>query len=968
MRPVLASALASLLPLAAILPTARAQWHYGHPGGGGQIQAINLDPNLPGRAYIHSDVEGNYRTDDYGLTWEWIGKTLIHHMSFTTAVEPGNSSRIYTGTAYGLHVSDDAGQTYTFLSSHAQVAGSASATSTILIHPNQPHTLYTLNGWFIKDSGVQNLEGQTEQPTQTRFGTRRLFKSADRGATWSALTYEAGSDYRHAYSLEFDFTDASAQTLYLGAFSGLYRTTNGGTSWTKLPAPAAYSNPTCRGATLTPDGRFVFAVWGERDSADNSTTTTTTRVLTTPWVARVGQWNWTQLASPASPNGLYFPAASVNEYWKPVIDPRSGSAAHGLANTYQFLLGAMASSADTSQGLFLGTFTPNPDDLTVAGSFAYAFKQSVGVARNQEGWVFDMGWNNISPQCRQYAWTPPTWPTRSLWLASQQSLYLAPLDPATRQVDRDGIVVRSTEPVRTIAGTTFYQNRGFSSTVNFDHDAYQTYVVQTMADNCLLESWDSGASWTQAFAPLGTGSGDAAHILRPEGAFAAKPAYVLAAVAPGPGGGTTNSIGSLRAKAIVLDPTTTAQMNAWTNIAGNNAGAAGLDENPNTATPGAGQRIYSIESHPSNRGLVFLGTLTGLFVIDNIYPLIESGTGAFAKITSGSLSINRVWPDPADQNRVHYYVSAGTSRGLYRATRANGVWTTTALVQNQNMREAAYWRDGSTEYLAYAVVDNGSNPATPLLFVSNDGGASFQSVLTHQQILDTHPEPWWEQNSTQMAFTVVGLAGHADKLIASTHVEFGKHGYAMIELTLGGASGSVTAARRDWTGLWPLHGYMHMPRIWRAKTIAWNGEVFYAAATRGGGLWWRQLSNPPLTYPDWAYTAGLDLAAPGAQPASDPDADGANNLLEYALATSPLAPATEPNVRITNIGDNLSLSFLRARPELTYEVLASSDLLSWQTLATNPGAVSLTTPVTFTDPEPVSTSSRRFLRLRVTAP
>jgi hypothetical protein len=104
-------------------------------------------------------------------------------------------------------------------------------------------------------------------------------------------------------------------------------------------------------------------------------------------------------------------------------------------------------------------------------------------------------------------------------------------------------------------------------------------------------------------------------------------------------------------------------------------------------------------------------------------------------------------------------------------------------------------------------------------------------------------------------------------------------------------------------------------------------------------------------------------------PAADPDADGLPNLLEYALALDPSAPDPEPNVRITNIGPNgeLSLTFLRARSDLTYTVEASSDLApdSWAVIATNPGDVSLTTPVTVTDTEPAT--PRRFLRLRVTS-
>jgi hypothetical protein len=102
-------------------------------------------------------------------------------------------------------------------------------------------------------------------------------------------------------------------------------------------------------------------------------------------------------------------------------------------------------------------------------------------------------------------------------------------------------------------------------------------------------------------------------------------------------------------------------------------------------------------------------------------------------------------------------------------------------------------------------------------------------------------------------------------------------------------------------------------------------------------------------------------------PLADPDGDGLPNLLEYALDQDPLVPASEPNVRITNIAPALSLSFLRARAELTYIVEASSTLApgSWTVIATNPGAVSLTVPVAVTDTVAVSTESRRFLRLRV---
>ncbi len=63
----------------------------------------------------------------------------------------------------------------------------------------------------------------------------------------------------------------------------------------------------------------------------------------------------------------------------------------------------------------------------------------------------------------------------------------------------------------------------------------------------------------------------------------------------------------------------------------------------------------------------------------------------------------------------------------------------------------------------------------------------------------------------------------------------------------------------------------------------------------------------------------------------------------------------------------VQLTFARMRGDVTYEVEASSNLVTWSVVAVNPGTVGAV--VTVADSVTLdATNTRRFLRLRVTAP
>lgn len=118
------------------------------------------------------------------------------------------------------------------------------------------------------------------------------------------------------------------------------------------------------------------------------------------------------------------------------------------------------------------------------------------------------------------------------------------------------------------------------------------------------------------------------------------------------------------------------------------------------------------------------------------------------------------------------------------------------------------------------------------------------------------------------------------------------------------------------------------------------------------------------TFASWASVAGL--SGGGAFAAADPDGDGIPNLIEYALGGNPLQSDKALLPSIVVLASHLTFTFNRAQSLATYTVEASSDLVTWSTLATNPGIVGQS--VSVTDTADLSQQTQRFLRLRVTLP
>ena len=214
------------------------RWRLVGPFRGGRVDAVSADPNKPLVFYFGAVNGGVWKTVNAGASWENItdGKSDISSVG-ALSVAPSDPNVIYVGTGEsqlredltygtGVYRSTDAGETWQHLG-----LASTQQIATIRVHPTNPDIAYV--------AAIGHAFGPNSE--------RGVFRTIDGGKSWKKILYLNDStgatdlsidpnNPRIIFAAMWKFQRTPWGMNAGGGRSGLWKSVDGGDTWTNLSA------------------------------------------------------------------------------------------------------------------------------------------------------------------------------------------------------------------------------------------------------------------------------------------------------------------------------------------------------------------------------------------------------------------------------------------------------------------------------------------------------------------------------------------------------------------------------------------------------------------------------------------------------------------------------------------------------------------------------------------------------------
>lgn len=227
--------------------------------GQGRVNLVCVDPSNPATLYVGAPAGGIWKSIDAGVNWSPLSDNLPQIGVSGIAVDYSNPNTIYIATgdkdasdtySIGVLKSTDGGVTWN--TTGLTFTNTTTLAGDLVIHPTNNQILWcatstgiwkTIDGganWTNKQAGnfaQGSIRLKPGDPTTVyAVSYNKFYRSTNTGDTFTAIT--TGLPLNSG-RLVLDVTPANANYIYIlsslttNAFDGIYRSTNGGTNFTK---------------------------------------------------------------------------------------------------------------------------------------------------------------------------------------------------------------------------------------------------------------------------------------------------------------------------------------------------------------------------------------------------------------------------------------------------------------------------------------------------------------------------------------------------------------------------------------------------------------------------------------------------------------------------------------------------------------------------------------------------------------
>lgn len=280
---------------------------WGPPGVEAYVPIdLQCDPRDPNRVFANNYNGGNFLSEDGGKTWTNSSQGYSGAHIRNLAVDPSSPARIYAAARSGMWRSDDGGTAWTGLRYRAAEYNAGLECTSAAVDPGQTNRVLQgcIFGGAIQESTDRGLTWhhiwpplQNGEPTfraepvldlvfapsdakkvYAAFGGSNCImfhlpcdtgsgvaSSSDGGKTWTLST---DADIKNLAAIDLDVSPNDAELVFAATEKGLFKTTDGGTTWSAVSITGVTAGARVRAVAVSPKDpkRILAGVDGSNQS------------------------------------------------------------------------------------------------------------------------------------------------------------------------------------------------------------------------------------------------------------------------------------------------------------------------------------------------------------------------------------------------------------------------------------------------------------------------------------------------------------------------------------------------------------------------------------------------------------------------------------------------------------------------------------------------------------------------------